>query len=67
MYRLLTSLPVGELVTRQAPIFLTAFVLAELFFKFGSFALECGAFLGTWFLIDAAVERLAPRHAEGDR
>jgi hypothetical protein len=67
MYRLLTSLPAGELVTRQAPIFLTAFVLAELFFKFGSFALECGAFLGTWFLIDAAVERLAPRHFEGDR
>lgn len=65
MYRLLSSLSAGELLTRQAPIFLTAFVIAELFYKFHSFTLECGAFLATWFVIDAVVARLAgPGSAE---
>jgi hypothetical protein len=67
MYRMLISMSAGELLTRQAPIFLAAFLIAEFFYKFHSFTLECGAFLGTWLLIDAAVERLAPRQAEGDR
>lgn len=65
MYRMLTSMSAGELLTRQVPIFSTGFVVAELFYKFHSFTLECGAFLATWFVIDAAVERLAPRQSEG--
>ena len=67
MYRLLSSLSAGELLTRQAPIFLTAFVIAELFYKFHSFTLECGAFLATWFVIDAAVARLAGPGSAEDR
>ena len=67
MYRLLSSLSAGELVTRQAPVFLTAFVIAELFYKFHSFTLECGAFLATWFVIDAGVARLAGRGSAEDR
>lgn len=66
MYRLLTSIPAGELLKRQVPIFLTAFVLAELFYKFHSFTLECGTFLATWFVLDAAAERLL-RRPSGDR
>ena len=43
------------------PGLLLAFVLAELFFKFHSFALECAAFLATWLVIDVVVDALARR------
>ena len=61
MFRLLTSIPTGELFTRQVPVFLVAFVLAELFYKFHSFTLECTAFLATWFALDAALHLLIGR------
>jgi len=34
MFRLLTSISTGELFKRQLPVFLVAFVIAELFYKF---------------------------------
>ena len=39
----------------------TAFAIATFFYKFGSFALECLAFLATWSLIDLASQWLARR------
>jgi hypothetical protein len=36
-------------------------LVAELFFKFHSFALECAAFLVTWLVIDLVVDALARR------
>ena len=36
-----------------------ALVVAELFFKFHSFTLECLAFLATWFVFDLVREGLA--------
>ena len=36
--------------------FLPAFLIAELFYKFHSFALECGAFLLTWLVLDWVIE-----------
>lgn len=53
MYTLLRSASVGALLTTQAPAFLIAFVTAELFFKWKSFALECLGFLALWFVLDA--------------
>ena len=53
MYGYLRSQPVKDLVIREAPVFLTAFVIAELFYKFHSFTLECLAFLATWFALGA--------------
>lgn len=38
-----------------------AFAIATLFYKFGSFALECLAFLATWSLIDLPAQWLARR------
>jgi hypothetical protein len=67
MYRLLSGLSAGELLTRQAPILVAAMIIAELFYKFHSFTLECGAFLATWFLIDAAADRLVRRGPREDR
>jgi len=36
-----------------------AFAIASLFFRFGSFALECIAFLATWSLIDLPAQWFA--------
>lgn len=63
MFRLLTSISTGELFKRQLPVFLIAFVIAELFYKFHSFTLECAAFLVTWFVLDAVLHFLMPRSA----
>ena len=53
MFQLLTSLSSAELFKLQLPVLLAAFSAAELFYKFGSFTLECLAFLATWFVFDA--------------
>jgi hypothetical protein len=55
MYTLLRSIPMHTLLATQAPALLASFVIAELFYKFHSFTLECLAFLATWFVIDAAL------------
>lgn len=55
MYTLLRSVPLRDLLATQAPALLASFVIAELFYKFHSFTLECLAFLATWFVIDAAL------------
>ena len=52
MFELLRSSSRRELYTRYAPGLFVAFVIAELFYKWGSFTLECLGFLATWFLID---------------
>ncbi len=42
----------------RTPGLILAFTLAEFFYKFHSFALECGAFLLTWLVIDVVSDRL---------
>ena len=58
MYSLIKSLSASELFTQQFPTFAIAFGIAEVFYKFHSFTLECGAFLATWFVLDALIQRL---------
>jgi hypothetical protein len=58
MYTLFRSVPLRELLLTQAPALLVSFVIAELFYKFHSFTLECLAFLATWFVIDVALTRV---------
>lgn len=55
MYTLFRNTPVTTLLSTQGPALLVSFVIAELFYKFHSFTLECLAFLVTWFVIDAAI------------
>ena len=66
MYTLVRSLPVRQLLLEQAPVFGLSLVIAELFYKFHSFTLECFAFLGTWYALDALLKALL-RLAEGKR
>ena len=63
MYKLIHNLTVSELFKRQLPVFVVAFVIAELFYKFHSFILETGAFLVTWYVLDALVQGIASRKA----
>ncbi len=56
MYTLIRSLSWSRILTEQLPVLLMAMFCAESFYKFHSFVLECGAFLLTWFLIDAVYQ-----------
>ena len=54
MYTLIRNSSLGALLTVQAPPLLISFVVASLYFKWKSFALECLGFLALWFVLDAA-------------
>lgn len=58
MYTLLRTLSVRRLLVEQLPALAIAWLLAELFYKFKSFSLECAAFLLTWFVLDALIQGL---------
>jgi hypothetical protein len=61
MFQLLTRISSGELFKVQLPVLLAALVVAELFYKLGSFTLECLAFLATWFVFDAVTSTVRKR------
>ena len=61
MYSLARSLPLRQLLIGQLPALGTSIAVAELFYKFHSFTLECVAFLATWFVVDAVLCLLFPR------
>jgi hypothetical protein len=54
MFSLIREFGVEIALRREAGPFITAFILASLFFRFGSFALEGGAFVVTWYVLSAA-------------
>ena len=58
MFELLRSSTLRQLLARQAPALVISLVVAELFYKFGSFTLECLGFLATWFVFDAVLAHL---------
>ena len=58
MFTLFRSLPLRRIVSEQIPAVALAWLLAELFYKFHSFTLECAAFLATWFVIDMVIQLL---------
>jgi hypothetical protein len=49
MYTYLRTLGLSTFALREAPACVMSFLIAELFYKFHSFTLECLAFLGTWY------------------
>jgi hypothetical protein len=59
MYQLFAALTTKQVLARQLPALIGSIVLAELFYKFHSFTLECGAFLITWFVLDSALQLIA--------
>ena len=68
MFELLRSSTLRQLLARQAPALVISLIVAELFYKFGSFTLECLGFLATWFVLDAVfaqIGRALSKPAEG--
>jgi hypothetical protein len=55
MYALLCRVGVREGILVEAPSFALSLVVAEFFYKFHSFTLECLAFLATWLAASALV------------
>ena len=69
MFELFRSSTLRQLLARQAPALAISLIVAELFYKFGSFTLECVGFLATWFVLDALfaqVGRVLSKPAEGN-
>lgn len=52
MYSLLRSLTCEKFLSQTAPPLMASLLIAELLYKFHSFALECIAFLVTWCALD---------------
>lgn len=55
MYSMTRSIPLRNLLWTQAPALAGSVLVAEFFYKFHSFTLECCAFLATWYLFDALI------------
>ncbi|WP_162891774.1 hypothetical protein [Profundibacter amoris] len=57
MFSLITMLPLRQTLQRELLPFVMALVLAQLYFKWGSFALELVGFIAAWlvfgFLVNA--------------
>jgi hypothetical protein len=56
MYTLARVLPLRTLLLEQIPAMGTALLIAEMWYKFHSFTLECVAFLATWYVLDAGIQ-----------
>jgi hypothetical protein len=62
MYSYVRTVGVPTFLAREAPAFGAAFLIAEVFYKFHSFTLECAAFLATWYAFSWLQARvLGPR------
>lgn len=61
MYTLIRLIPVRRLLLEQAPALAVSFAIAEAFYKFHSFTLECLAFLATWYVADGLIQPIARR------
>ncbi len=55
MYTLIRLVSLRYLLLEQVPAIAISILIAELFYKFHSFTLECIAFLVTWYVIDAGL------------
>ena len=59
MYTLIRQVGVRQSLLGEAPSIALSMVVAELFYKFHSFTLECVAFLATWLVV-SYLTRLVP-------
>jgi len=52
---------------QELPAGVASFIVAELFYKFHSFALECLAFLATWYVLGLATSTIRGLLSRQDR
>lgn len=51
MFRAIQTLGLKAFLSQEAPFAVAALFVAEVFYKFHSFVLECAAFLATWYAL----------------
>lgn len=61
MFTLVRSMTLRRLLLEQIPTLALSFLIAEIFYKFHSFTLECAAFLATWYVLDGLVQLVRGR------
>lgn len=66
MYQLLQGRSLKSLSIDALPPLAVAFIVAELFYKWHSFTLECAGFLATWFALDFAWTQVLRRLRASD-
>ena len=64
VFSLIKDLGLLVAAKREAVPFLIAFGIAEFFFKFKSFALECVAFLAVWFVLSYLQSLIFPHRRQ---
>lgn len=60
MHRAIQKQGTAAFLRQEAPFLVGALLIAELFYKFGSFSLECLAFLATWYAFSFVAAKIAP-------
>ena len=58
MFSYVKQVGIPTALAQEAPALLAAFVIAEVFYKFRSFTLECAAFLVTWYALSWVQSRV---------
>lgn len=58
MYSFIKQAGIKKLIAYEVPVMFISLIITELFYKFGSFTLECIAFAGTWFAISFTVTKI---------
>ena len=64
MHKLIASMSIREILFEQLPALAISFIVAELFYKFHSFTLECLAFLATWYVLDLVTSWVSRRFSK---
>lgn len=59
MYTLIRQAGLRQSLVHEAPSLTASMIVAELFYKFHSFTLECAAFLATWVVVSWLARRVA--------
>ena len=58
MFSYVKRVGIPTALAQEAPALLASFVIAEVFYKFHSFTLECAAFLVTWYALSWLQSRI---------
>ena len=62
MYSLLKNIGLKKFLIAEMPALATALAISETLYKFGSFILECFAFLITWYILSFFINMLLPKN-----
>jgi len=61
MYTIVKYQGVKKFITTEAPALGTSLLISEGLYKFGSFILECSAFLITWYGLSFLINKFAAK------